>query len=247
MRRVLLTCACFVVAWLVTQPASAAVAHVQTINAQGFGSSATLTSGSLTTGAASLLIAGVGWYDNRAITSVMLDGVTAFTFDLYKQRTGDSATRGAVYSLANVSAGSHTVTVTWEAETLYKNLYVTEVSGALTADPLDGAGATMEGDDTACSSGSYGATGTSFWFGLAVIPSNATFTAGAGGWAIPSDGSSGSSFAAVEYKANPGSSPQTANWTNDSHGWVCMGAAYKIAAAPPPGGQRHRMLWGLGH
>lgn len=240
-------CASVCLVLLVASTAEAAVAHVQTVNAQDSNSGTTLATGSFTTGAAALLIAAVAYYDNPAITSVQLDGSTTFALNVAKVSATDGAIHGAIYSLPNVSAGSHTVTVTWASATLYKDLFVTEVSGAATTAELDGAGASNSGTSAACSSGSYAATVTSFWHGLAVAPNSVTFTAGGGGWAIPTNGTllAGAS-SAVEYLANPGSSPQTAAMTITNKAWVCIGVAYKVASAPA-GGARHRALVGVGH
>jgi hypothetical protein len=230
--------------FICTARADAAVVHVQTINASDFSSGTTLTSGSFTTSAGDLLIAAIAYYDAQTITSVKLDDAIDFTLNISQTHGSDNAIRGHIYSVPNVSSGSHTVTVTWSSAALFKMLFVTEVSGAATTTPVDGAGVSDYGNGTSCSSGSYVAAGTSFWYGFAVAPNAGSFTAGTG-WTIPTNGSDGSLFAAVEYKANPGSSPQTADMTIGSTNWICLGIAY---AVPTVGtGHRHRLLLGIGH
>ena len=240
MRRLAGLIACLL---LCSMPAWAAVAHVQTsVTKEGSGDN-NLTTAAMTVTAGSLLIVSANTWTGAgefAVSSVQLDGATDFTHD--QTAASDAYSRVELWSLANVAGGSHTVTVTWAGGAPYKTVYLTEVSGAATSLPQDGAGATATGSGTSPSTGPFSATGTSFWI-VAVGLGGTTFTAGAG-WTIPTNGSETDNLGtAIEYQANPGTSPLTGDFTTATGAWGIIGMAYKVApgaGATGAGGRRMR-------
>jgi hypothetical protein len=205
----------------------AAVAHSETITGNNSTGTTSDTSASLTASASDLWLAALCYFDSPTVSSVQLDGSTSFT-----QASADNpggTIRQYIYYLPNVSSGSHTVTFTYSGSTTFKRWFVTRVSGAATSAALDTAGTFGTGTGVAVASGSYSGASTSFYYGLACTGGGPAFTAGSG-WTIPTNGQGTASFAAsVEYKANPGTTSHTADWTLDSgQVWGARGVAFSV-------------------
>jgi hypothetical protein len=219
-------------------PLFAVVAHVATYNDQfsGFTSSQTTTSQSFTGGNA-VIITILTYAGGGADTanSVKLDNTTAFTSAIAVQFF---ATTGmSIWILPNISGGSHSTTITWPSGATYFSIYTTEASGITNSSPVDGAGASAQGSGTTPSCGSYAGTGTDFWWAF----SNAFPPVTAGGtWTVPTNGSESFLGSAVEYKANPGSTPQSGDFNAASGTWASICTAFKVAAAG--GGSRPKVI-----
>ena len=226
-----------------------AVAHVQTAQTVSNTFRASETTASMTVSEGSLLIvAAAAWNAPPAITvsSVQLDGTTGFSFD--KGVSHGSGGRIELWSFANVSAGAHTVTVTWASALTYKTVYLMEVSGTATSSVQDGAGASAVGDSGNPTTGAYNATATSFWVS-AVETGSISIVAGSG-WTIPTNGSEiGTPGSAIEHQANPGVGTLTGDFTTDGSGWSVVGMAYLVAGAGGGSGtvrKRSRATLGVG-
>lgn len=213
-------------ALLYWQPlALAAVAHVQTTKTTDNVASTTTTSGSITLTAGNLLAACIPYLPpgSETISSVQLDGSTSFTSVLSIKL--DTTSGAAVYYLANVAGGSHTVTVTYSGAVTYDTIYLTEISGAKRTSPVDGAGASATGGSTTPASGNYTTLGSSFAYGCIYDVNTTTFTAGSG-WTSPSSDLTGTPGSGVEYKAAPGTTTQNADATGDNVAWAAVGVAF---------------------
>jgi hypothetical protein len=221
-----------------------AVAHVQTTKTVDNSGGTSITSGSMTLTAGNLALFAAlefGAFGSAlpVPTSAKLDNTTAFTQDLTFEANTSSNFRMRVtlYSMPNVSGGSHSVTVAHSGNIPSNVLYFfMEVSGALTTAAVDGTGASASGVSTAAASGSASSTNSDdFWIAattsLAANP--ATFAAGSG-WTIPTNGtetnSSSNLCGGVEYMANPGATSENGQFTLKSGDWVCGAIAYKAAA-----------------
>jgi hypothetical protein len=213
----------------------AAVAHVQTIEySDSGGDSTTTTTGSVITLTAGrlLVVTVVGWGTGPpVVTNIQLDGTTALT------AAGGLGAVGDVWAyqryLPNVPSGSHGVTVTYDMLASWDSIFLTEISGAATTSPLDGTCATASGNSATPASGNVSGVATSFYIGGFGIGNAGGVTAGSGK-TIPTNGISSVATGAMEYVANPGSTPQNLDFSGvSSSAWVAVGCAYKIAAVGP--------------
>jgi len=223
------------------------------------GTSTSVTN-SLTFSAGSLAILGLVQYraaGARLITSVQLDATTSLQLDKELAQTSDGAAKCHIYTLANVGAGAHTITVTWTTGGPERvTMFFHEVTGAATASYTDGTGASASGTGTAAASGAFTTLGDSFIYSLASFDTSsnpATVTANAA-WTI-TDTTNGREtngaaniVAGSEFKANPGTTSHNGQWTNTNTEWVSLGFAYKAAAGgtPPPPGNTTQFLNLLG-
>jgi len=191
-------------------------ALVQTVKTIDNDASTTSVTSSLTFIAGNMALLGILQYRGagaRTITSVMLDGTTPLQLDKELAQASDGAAKAHVYSLNNVSAGAHTVTVTWATGGPdLVTMFFHEVSGVTTGSPyVDGSGAaaTNTGLNNAAS-GNFITLADSFMYGLLSLDTSSTgFTLTQGsGWSI-TDATNGKHTSAAlcggaEYKANPG-------------------------------------------
>ena len=220
--------------------AEAVVAHVQTVQGGSSSLGTTVSTGSFSTTAGNLLIcAVVGFLSGNPSDISTVATSTPQSLSLARRATKAENQGNEIWYVANLSGGSITVTATYASSLTFKSILCTEVSGAATSSPLDGAGVDANGNSTSCSTGSYSATSTSFWFASCAASSSGSFSVG-GSWTIPTNGSTtGDEPGAVAYYANPGSGSQTATFTIGSSGWIANGVAFLVAGAggagPPLG------------
>lgn len=217
-----------------------AVAHVQTIKTHSNSVSPTYDSGNITVSAGNLLLCAVIARNSSvapSISSVQLNGSTAFTQDANQSDGGFFDDTVYLYRLENVSAGTHFVRVTFAAQQAGCCVYVTEVSGAATSSALDATSIGTNGSGTAVATGNRTVTASDdFFYAVTTTRSTAnpaTIT-GAGSFTIPTNGSELNGAAnfptAVGYRANPGTTTLNGQFTIDSSNWVAAAAAYKAAA-----------------
>jgi hypothetical protein len=210
-------------------PLFAVVAHVATYNDQftGFTTSQTTTTQSFT-GGNTVIITVITYSGGGADTpnSVKLDNTTSFTSAITNQFFASIGM--SIWILPNISGGMHSTTLTWPTGAAYFSIYTTEASGITNSSPVDGAGASNNGNSTTPSCGSYAGTGTDFWWALA--QAFTPITAG-GTWTIPTNGTESFLGTAVEYKANPGSTPQSGDFNSATGQWAVICTAFKVAAA----------------
>jgi len=242
MRRRLLIALALIVATAAS--ASAAVAHDQTIKVADHAGNATAVSGAFTPASAgALVIAKICLLDpgagNPVITAggVTLDGSTAFQQDQTSAwATGDG--NMYIYSLANVSAASHTVTIN-KTNVARVTAFITVVTGAATSSYTDGTGAAATGNSTTPSPGTMTVTNADdFWDGFFCSDTNDDASASPTpntNWTKPTNGEhllgATDAYAATEYRANPGTtSGATASWSGATSGnWGALSFAYKAA------------------
>lgn len=220
------------------------VAHVQTAKSVYHAGETTEVTASITFTAGGLAIVTVMNYENNLATavptSVKLDGTTNFSLvmDSGDFVGGTDHLSISVWCLENVSAGSHSATVTF-THVGVATLFITEASGCVSSSAADGAGAFASGSSTTPASGSYVASAANdFW--LAAVTGSAwaapaTFAAGSG-WTIPTPTSGSeetdSNFwlcGAVEYIANPGTNTENGQWTTEAGINVAVVVAFKSA------------------
>lgn len=191
--------------------------------------------------AGSLIIVCVYTYDpgagNPTVSSVQLDGSTAFTQDLTRQNaTGDS--RLYIFSLENVAGGSHTIRVNKgnAADTLA--VYTIEVTGAATTSPRDGVGASATNSGANPASGNFTASvSDGFWVGHFGNENSATdnTVSNGSGWSFDSTNGRNTNpqdpISGVEWRANPGSPGAfNADFVAASAAWAAGVFVYKAAA-----------------
>lgn len=195
--------------------------------------------------AAALLIVGIVPYrggSTPSVTSALLDGATAFSRDQHQAITIEDAHAVEIWSLGNISAGIHTINITYPASVNKVVIFITEVSGVATASWQDGAGAAASGPSAPPASGIGTAVRPdSFWYALAVTDSlsaGATVTAGSG-WIIPTNGSetdgSANNVCGCEYIENLGALTKNGNWTTmtQTAEWAAAVQAYRSSANLP--------------
>lgn len=220
------------------------VAHVQTTKTVNNAGTSPQVSGAMTTSAGGLLLFGIMAFNTGTAvpvpTSVKLDNTTAMgTGDvtLTANTSSNFNLRSSIYSLPNVAAGSHSVTVVWPAGIPTNCLYFfTEVSGAATSSQVDGVGHGGSGVGTAASSGTFTTTNaTDFWYAItsSLAANPATFSAGAS-FTIPTNGSetnsAGNLCGACEFWANPGATSGAGTFTLKTGDWVAVAIGYNAAA-----------------
>lgn len=208
----------------------AAVAHVATTEFDDGGASATtLVSGSISSTAGELLLMLVTGYTNTT-SSVGESGGGTFTKHLEQQNgVGNSA---SCWSLPNASGGSHTYTVTFGGADLYDSAWLMRVSGAATSSAYEAGTSAIDnsGASSTPASGTFTTAGTSFLVGVQFGGNNPT-TPGSG-WTEPTNGESSLGNGSVEYKANPGTTSHTADFTTTGGGnWVAVGCGFTVAGA----------------
>lgn len=222
----------------------AAVAHVATTEFNdGAASSTTLVSGSITTSAGELLVLLVV---SASQTTSTVGESGGGTFTKRGELQNGASASAAIWSLPNASGGSHTYTVTFAGASAYDSAWLMRVSGAATSAELDGSCATATGSSTTPASGSFTTAGTSFLAGVESSndTSSAATTPGSG-WTQPTNYASGVNIGSVDYKANPGGTSHTADFTTDTAGdWAAVGCGFKVAGAA--GGTRPCLLSLLG-
>jgi hypothetical protein len=226
----------------------AAVAHVQTTLTTDGSFGSPITTGSITLTATNLLVAHVMCWDGAAgcsdVASITLSGGGgSFTF-AKRQFDGNSQGRVEQWYLANVPAGAKTADMAWSGGGGYVAIYLTEASGIATTSPLDGTCVSASGNSTSPASGNVSGAASSFYMGgVAAVTESTSFTAGTSK-TIPTNGSTLSTMAsAVEYYANPGSTPQNMNYTLGAGSqWGAIGCAYKVPVAGGPAVGRLNLL-----
>ena len=145
-----------------------AVAKAQnTVKSVSNSSSSPFTSGSITTSAGNLVIAGVCLFSpgggNPLCTQVVFDGVTNTTPDIHKQHTVTTDSHMYLFSFPNVSAGAKTASVTVTRPERC-TIFLVEVSGAATSSVADGVGASAQGNSMNPASGNFTSTNTEILF-----------------------------------------------------------------------------------
>jgi hypothetical protein len=190
-----------------------------------------LVSGSITLTSGNGLLAGIACDATTlcdTITSIKLDGTTDFT---QRAHVNQGAVSVALWSLANVPSGSHTATVTFASANTYEVLFLTEISGASTGAFFDACAAGGSGTGTAGSAGNIAGASSSFYYGVLVAANSTAITQGSG-WTIPTNGNDDPFDGAVEYKANPGSTPQNPDFTwTSSVQYAVAGCSFSVAGA----------------
>lgn len=244
--------------------ANAQVAHVGTThNVDHSGATTVLIpagAGTITPSVGELWIVSVCLIEpgagHPAVSSVTLDaGAQTFTQRIFREQNDNGDSSAYIFSLPNLSASAHQVTVTKTAAARV-SAFITRVSGAATSSENDGTGATGTTAVTGTApvvSGAIGGSpsGSSFFIGLMCSESandtSATPTASTG-FTIRDTVITGATdiYGSVETNANPGSGSQTPGFTAATTGlWTALGYAFKVAGAAG-GASSKNMLMGIG-
>jgi hypothetical protein len=210
----------------------AAVAHAETTQAYDGGAGATSnTTAAQTFGSNELALGFLTCWDGGAscqtVTNVRLDNTT----DLTQAATvsNGAAFLARMYYLPSYpSAASHSLTVNFGGSNTFESLYLIRVTGANVS--LDGTCSTNSGNAGTPTAGNVSGAATSFYLG-GIADSTAAPAAGSG-WTQPTNGST--SISQVQYKANPGATPQNPTWMTASGDWAAIGCAFPIPGTSKP-------------
>jgi hypothetical protein len=167
------------------------IAFDQTVQTDYSSGSSSFTSNSITTSGGDLLVAEVALYNWQGvpdITSIKLDGTTSLTINDDLTPAGGGY-RLVLATLPNVTAGTHTLTVTANGNMLNAVLIASEFSGVATSSPVDGAGASANGYGYTPNSGTFTATnGNDLWVAAFVGGTSTTSVTAGSGWTVPANG-----------------------------------------------------------
>jgi hypothetical protein len=219
-----------------------AITHSETIKGSGSGTGP--TTGSMTSSGAELWLLSVLVFDAGGAVTITadLDGTTGMTQDrsqLIDVAGGNpNEEQIAVFSLANVASGSHSVSISFGGINVDSfTWFLSRFAGAATSSPVDGTGASTSGSGTTAASGTFTTTNSDGMFYGAMMSdsgSNPATVTALDSWTIPTNGSetngSVNVVAGVSYLLNPGTTSGNARYTVDSAGWGAMGIGYKVAA-----------------
>lgn len=221
-----------------------ALAHVQTVKANGGGSAVlSCTTAGITTTAGNLLVAVTGgWKTGAAQLHTVTDSKGNTWVEVANSPVSPTAanTRLHLFYAKNCLGGaSHTFTSTVGATALM-SLFVMEISGADTAAPYD-TGAGTIGNSTTPSSGVTGTRAQADEIIIGAVGTgdnvnSGTMTAGSG-FTIPTNGSEisfNNYVSAIEYQIKSSAGTDAATFTISSDFWGCIAATFKAAAAANP-------------
>lgn len=222
-----------------------ALAHVQTVKANGAGSAVlSVTTSGITTTTGNLFVIGAGSWKSgspQTLTPSDLIGGSA-SGNTWLEVTGSPQnpsgnTRAHLFYCKNGNGGaSHTFKVTAGATALMA-MFLMEISGADTTAPYDtGAAATSLGS-TAPNSGATGTRAQADeiiigYCGTGDNVNGGTFSAGSG-FTIPTNGTEtnfNNYVSGIEYQIMTAVGTEAANFTISNDSWACIAAAFKAAS-----------------
>lgn len=224
----------------------AAITHSATSKTIDNDGNASTTSGAFTPPAAGLVVVGLVIYGTPpTVSNCQLDGSTSFTAD---KTAVSGALRVALYSLANVSNASHSVTCTYSGNADFVDMFVSRFAGAATSSQTDGTGATGSGFGTSVTTGVFTTTNSDDVWVCQVGGDNdsGAYTAGSGWTLGDEESSSGNIAGGIEYQIVSGSTSGSCAMTAPSSNWVAVAIAYKSDGGGPPPAAAPRGLLTLG-